>query len=91
MSDLLEETPKKELPHIIKDEGNKITIGFDLNDLAEAEAKDESSDKGEDIPMSEDDDYIPTQIVEEKPVPVKPKKAKKAPVQYKTDHYSMQF
>ena len=40
MSDLMEETPKKkeELPHIIKDEGNsnKITIGFDLNDLAEA-------------------------------------------------------
>lgn len=83
MSDFLEDTtPKKkeELPHIIKDEGNsnKITIGFDLNDLQEAEAKDESSEKMDDLQPSEDDDYIPTKIVEEKPAP-KPKKPKKAP------------
>ena len=51
MSDLMEETPKKkeELPHIIKDEGNsnKITIGFDLNDLAEAEEKGYKEDSSE--------------------------------------------
>ena len=44
------------------------------------------------MPHSEDDDYIPTQIVEEKLLaPPKPKKVKKAAPQYKTDHYSMQF
>jgi hypothetical protein len=75
MSDLLDSPKKEELPQILRDEGNnsnKITIGFNLNDIEDAQA-DESSDRLEDLPPEEDDDYIPTKPAEEV---VKPKKKK---------------